>query len=343
MTKHPRQSKCPQCGYSHPKGNYPTSGQQCFNCSGIGHYTALCKKPRANRYKCSQSRHRPRRSTNYRYNSKSHNRSRPYRSPGRSPSHRQPRSPDCIRRNRRSPTPHLHQVNHILLSAPKPNEAEGKLITDTASDCQTSFHTNLQVITKQGIQPIPVKVNPGTDVNTIPLSCYKKLFRKNLTKAGHIKNNVLHPTSHIWTSHNNKPQRLIGYFITYVHHRTLHKTMQVRFYVFEDTNNPPILLSYPASERLGIIKFKVLNEATTPAAIETISTKKKVTFSTPLHTDKAKQSARSSSAPPKSAIKNKPFQDHSSQDHSPQNYKTIENKPFAGPFITGPFVATQLH
>ena len=98
--------------------------------------------------------------------------------------------------------------------------------------------------------------------------------------------------------------------------------------MFEDTTSPPILLSYTASERLGIIEFKVPNEATTPAAIDTISTKKKVTFSTPLHAGKTKQSVRSSSAPPKSAIKNKPFQDHSSQDHSLQNYATIENKPF---------------
>ena len=63
VTTHPRQSKCPWCGYSHPKGNCPASGQQCFNCSGIGHYTALCKKPRTSRFKCSQSRDRPRRST----------------------------------------------------------------------------------------------------------------------------------------------------------------------------------------------------------------------------------------------------------------------------------------
>ena len=178
VTTHPRQSKCPQCGYSHPKGNCPASGQQCFYCSGIGHYTALCKKPRANGYKCSQSRHRPRRSTNYRYNSKSPNRSRPYRSPSRSPSHRQPRSPHHNRRNRGSPTPHVHQISHILLTAPKPNEAEGKLITNTASDGQTSFHITLQVITKQGTKPTPVKVDPGTDVNTISLSHYKKLFRK---------------------------------------------------------------------------------------------------------------------------------------------------------------------
>ena len=178
VTTHPRQSKCSQCGYNYPKGNCPASCQQCFNCSGIGHYTALCKKPRTCRYNHSQSRHRPIRSTNGRYNSKSPNRSRPYRNPSRSPSCRQQRSPNHNSRNRRSPTPHIHQVSHILLSAQKPNEAEGKLITDTASDGQTSFHTTLQAITKQGTKPIPVKADPGTDVNTIPLSHYKKLFRK---------------------------------------------------------------------------------------------------------------------------------------------------------------------
>ena len=95
--------------------------------------------------------------------------------------------------------------------------------------------------------------------------------------------------------------------------------MQVRFYVFEDTASPPILLSYAASERLGIIEFKVPNEAILPAAIDTISTKR-VTFNTPLHTSKTKHLGRPSNAPLKSAIKNKAFQDHSLQ--------TTENEPF---------------
>ena len=99
--------------------------------------------------------------------------------------------------------------------------------------------------------------------------------------------------------------------------------MQVRFYVSEDTTRPPILLSYPASERLGIIEFKGPNEATTPAAIDTISMKKKVTFSP--HYTQAKQKSQKDPAThhQNQTIKNKPF-----QDHSLQNYTTIENKPF---------------
>ena len=72
--------------------------------------------------------------------------------------------------------------------------------------------------------------------------------------------------------------------------------MQVRFYMFEDTTSPPILLSYAASERLGIIKFKVPNEAILTAAIDTISTKR-VTFSTLLHTSKTRHLGRPSNAP----------------------------------------------
>ena len=89
--------------------------------------------------------------------------------------------------------------------------------------------------------------------------------------------------------------------------------MQVRFYVFEDTTSPPILLSYAASERLGIIVFKVLNEAILTPAIDTISTKR-VTFSTPLHTSKTKHLGSPSDAPLKSAIKTSLF-------------KTIHHKP----------------
>ena len=148
INKHPRQLRCSHCGYNHSIGNCPASGQQCYNCNGIGHYTALCKKPRQCRHNHSQSRYRPRTCSNRRHPSISPNRSRPSRKASRSPSCKQPRSPHCSYRHRRSPTPHVHQVSHILHLAPKHSENEGNLITNTASDGQTSFHTTLQIITK---------------------------------------------------------------------------------------------------------------------------------------------------------------------------------------------------
>ena len=109
----------------------------------------------------------------------------------------------------------------------------------------------------------------------------------------------------------------MGYFITNIHHKTISKTLPVRFYVFQDTTNPPILLSYSASERLGIIEFKIPNEAPSTVAVDTISTTKKVTFSNLLETGKSIRGSHKTTL--KSAIKIKPFQDHTSH--------TIGNKP----------------
>ena len=46
VTTHPSQTKCSRCGYRHPKNNCPVLGKQCYDCSGIAHFTSLCKRPR---------------------------------------------------------------------------------------------------------------------------------------------------------------------------------------------------------------------------------------------------------------------------------------------------------
>ena len=68
---------------------------------------------------------------------------------------------------------------------------------DVALDGQTSFHTTLQMVTKQGSKSLPVKVNPSADVNTIPLTKYRKLFPAHFTKAGYLKLKALHPTRYV--------------------------------------------------------------------------------------------------------------------------------------------------
>ena len=100
VTTHTKKSNCNRCGYNHPKGSCPASGQQCYNCSGFGHYTALCKKPRTcKQYNCPSRPTSIRPSCRYgsrsmtRGNSRSPSRGGPYRSPGRSPHHKQYRSP----------------------------------------------------------------------------------------------------------------------------------------------------------------------------------------------------------------------------------------------------------
>ena len=98
---------------------------------------------------------------------------------------------------------------------------EGKLHMDVASDGHTSFHTTLQMVTKQGSKPLPVKVDPGADVNTIPLTKYRKLFPVHFTKAGNLKQKALHPTRHAWTVHDETHQQFLGYFIADIYHKTI--------------------------------------------------------------------------------------------------------------------------
>ena len=93
-----------------------------------------------------------------------------------------------------------------------PNTAypEGQLYTDQASDGQISFHTTLQMVTKQGCKPLPVKVDPGADINTIPLTCYKTTFPQHFTKDGHLKKNVLRSTASTWSLHDGQKKTFPG-------------------------------------------------------------------------------------------------------------------------------------
>ena len=210
-------------------------------------------------------------------------------------------------------------MSHITSSTE--TSAEGKLHTDVASDGHTSFHTTLQMVTKQGSKPLPVKVDPGADVNTIHLTKYRKLFPAHFTKAGNLKQKALHPTRHTWTAHDETPQQFLGYFIADIHHKTKPEVLPIRFYVFKDTTSPKILLSYAASERLGIVKFQIPNEAP-PIALDTISMKKHVTFRTPLHTYRPRNTGQH---PLKPAIKKQPFQDQTPQKQSFQDHLAAES------------------
>ena len=194
---------------------------------------------------------------------------------------------------------------------------EGKLPTDIASDRHTSFHTALQMITRQGSKPIPVKVDPGMDVNTIPLSKYRKLFPAHFTNAGNLKQKSLHPTRHMWTAHHDI-QHFLGFFIADIHHKTQPEILPVRFYVFKDTTSPKILLSYAALERLGIVKFQMPNEVPS-TALDTISSRKYIAFRTPLHRYRPINPRNNGQQPLKPAIKIHAFQDHSLQEQSLQD------------------------
>ena len=198
---------CKRCGYSHPGASCPTFNKECYNCHNKGHFTALCRKPKTNRWlsniSCrSSSRGRSRRSATRSDSSRCHRSQSRWRQAYRSPrSHRgssNSRSPsqDChnrrsLRCGRCSPTPYIYKVSHLTSSIDQSQVDEGQLYTDMAPDGHRSFHTTLQLITKQGSKSLLVRVNLGADANIIPLSRYWSLFPQHFHTNGTLRANSL--------------------------------------------------------------------------------------------------------------------------------------------------------
>ena len=164
------------------------------------------------------------------------------------------------------------------------------LFMERASDGQVAFYTRLDLPARSGTKTMVVKIDPGTQVNTILLSRYRTLYPNCISKSRYPKSKSLQPTNHTWMSHDGLPKPFLGHFVTEVAHAKEPRTYPVRFYVFKDATNPPCLLSYATSERLGIVQFQVPNLAATipldQVAVQTRSgkrkTTKKVTFQDPI-------------------------------------------------------------
>ena len=150
--------------------------------------------------------------------------------------------------------------------------------------------------------------------------------------------------------HDETSQQFLGFFIDDIHHKTQPEVLPIRFYIFKDTTSPKILLSYVASERLSIVKFQIPSEAPS-TALDTIITRKHITFRTPLHTYRPIKPKNTGQQLLKPAIKKQSFQDQSSQKQSFQDHaapesstKTIILGPsntriFPKTAISGPFSA----
>ena len=104
----------------------------------------LCvKSPRTHRYNHSQSRQRHRRSTYHRKNS-NHLTEADHTGAQAEAPHAGSQGHPITTEGTGDALHHTHtRLATFLISALKSNEAEGKLITDTASDGQTSFPYNL--------------------------------------------------------------------------------------------------------------------------------------------------------------------------------------------------------
>ena len=289
---------CNKCGHSHPNSKCPAKGQQCYACNGLNHYTALCQKkgcrqPRQKQQrgfkpnKCYFSRGCHTSHSPCRHDCRSHSSSSHSRTPSHSPSCSPTRgtSPRCSSCSKRHSTPHRYYQDSIDVipadSITTGSKAEGKLFTERASDGQVAFYTRLDLPAQSGTKTMVVKKDPGTQVNTIPLNRYHTLYPNHLNKSRYPKAKSLEATNHTWMSHDGLPKPFLGHFITEVSHAKEPRMYPVRFYVFEDATNPPCLLSYATSERLGIVQFQVPNLAATlpldHVAVLTPGSKRKTT------------------------------------------------------------------
>ena len=235
---------CYKCGYSHPNGKCPAKVQQCFACGGYNHYTALCQQKgcrqnkqqrgfKPNKHSFSHgclSRCSPHRHCHRSHSSHSHSRT-PSHSPAHSPScgasHR------CSSHSKRHSTPHRYYQDAIDVipadSITTGNWAEGKLFTKRALDGQVASFTCLNLPAWSGTKTMVVKIDPGTQVNTIPLSRYHTLYPNKLNKSRYPKAKSLMPAHHTWVPHDRLPTPFLGHFIAEVAHAKEPRITQLGF------------------------------------------------------------------------------------------------------------------
>ena len=115
---------------------------------------------------------------------------------------------------------------------------KGSLLIERASDGQVPFYTRLQLLTKNCTKLMTMKIDPGTQLNPIPLGRYWKLFPQKVEETRYPEPSSLSSTAHTWISHNGKPKPFLGHFVVKVQHATLPSHTLSGFYVFEDATSP---------------------------------------------------------------------------------------------------------
>ena len=160
------------------------------------------KQQRSFKSKCNPSHghcssHSPWRHCHRSHSSHSHSRTPPC-SPSCSPTCGT--LPRCSSHSKRHSTPHRYYQDALEIipadSITTGSRAEGKLFTESASDGQVAFYTHLHPPAWSGIKTTTVKIDPGVQVNTIPLSKYHTLYPNKLTKSRYSKTKTLMPTHH---------------------------------------------------------------------------------------------------------------------------------------------------
>ena len=139
----------------------------------------------------------------------------------------------------------------------------GSLKTDAAPDGQDTFNKEIRLkyCGSKKTKKMMVKIDSGASACMMPLSKFRKLFPETIDSDGKLKSSALAPTEYTWVGHDSNVNRFLGTATVDVQMAQRQKFLPTRFYVFEDKNNPPILLSYSASTQLGYMKPTAVNDA----------------------------------------------------------------------------------
>ena len=157
-------------------------------------------------------------------------------SPSHSPSPHHNRNP---RWHRRTTPFQYHQDSIEVNPAPSPTNSvetskylkEGSLLMESVYNGKAEFFTCLMFPTRNGMKSMTVKIDPGAEVNTIPLSRYCKIFPHKIDESRYPKQSTLIPTNHSLISHNGKPQPFLGHFIVDVNTATQSRSYLTQFFV----------------------------------------------------------------------------------------------------------------
>ena len=171
----------------------------------------------------------------------------------RSPSRNHYRLPSKI--SRCSSTPYYNMHYHQWHTPLK----DGTLKVDTAQHGQTMFLTTLHFKTSSSQTTTQVKRDTGTMHAQYPKAISNRCFP---TKA---KAKVPSPKMYYCLQRKMDrswqiPQKYLGHIILDAHYKTMGRSYPTRFYIFKDTTSPLILISYAASDMLGILQFKLPNK-----------------------------------------------------------------------------------
>ena len=224
---YPPSPSVPNVAIPNPLTNVQPRGQIWYTCGDHNHYTTLCQCQKTQKSSCdhrsSERYDKSPRDNSWRHKNNRHRSSQSpsghshHCTPSHSSSHSTSHSPSLSASPCQSEQSHhwhppsgTYQDSIEIIPAPSLADnietstypKESSLLTERASDGQVSFYTCQMLPTKNGTKTMTIKIDPGSQVKTIPLSQYWKMFPHKLTETRYPKPGTLILTAHTWIVHD---------------------------------------------------------------------------------------------------------------------------------------------